>query len=167
MPISPMRDAFAHHVWATVRLIDACAALDDRQLETTVPGTYGSIAATLRHLVGSDSWYLFDLTGDPVWRIDEKSMGLDELRAAVETDGPAWQAFLEATTDPDAIVREVDQTDGFERDATVGLRLAQALHHGTDHRSQICTALTTLGVEPPWIDVWAVGEDDGRVVNVG
>ena len=37
----------------------------------------------------------------------------------------------------------------------MGIRLAQALHHGTDHRSQICTALTTLGVEPPEIDVWA------------
>ena len=24
--------------------------------------------------------------------------------------------------------------------------LAQALHHGTDHRSQICTALTSLGI---------------------
>ena len=42
------------------------------------------------------------------------------------------------------------------------LRLAQALHHGTDHRSQICTALTTLGVEPPSIDVWEFGLQAGR-----
>jgi uncharacterized damage-inducible protein DinB len=37
------------------------------------------------------------------------------------------------------------------------------VHHGTDHRSQICTALTTLGIEPPSIDVWDYGEQDGRV----
>jgi uncharacterized damage-inducible protein DinB len=40
------------------------------------------------------------------------------------------------------------------------------LHHGTDHRSQLCTALTTLGVEPPNIDVWAYGEEIGRVVEI-
>ena len=39
------------------------------------------------------------------------------------------------------------------------------IHHGTDHRSQICTALTTLGVEPPLIDVWAFGLQTGRVVE--
>ncbi len=44
-----------------------------------------------------------------------------------------------------------------------GIRLAQVLHHGTDHRSQICTALTTLGHEPPEIDVWEYGE----VVGLG
>jgi len=42
------------------------------------------------------------------------------------------------------------------------MRLAQAIHHGTDHRSQTCTALTTLGIEPPEIDVWAFGREDGR-----
>jgi uncharacterized damage-inducible protein DinB len=44
--------------------------------------------------------------------------------------------------------------------------LAQALHHGTDHRSQICTTLTSLGVEPPGIDVWNFGVEVGRVVDV-
>jgi uncharacterized damage-inducible protein DinB len=44
--------------------------------------------------------------------------------------------------------------DGSESHATAGIRLAQAIHHGTDHRSQVCTALTTLGIEPPAIDVW-------------
>jgi uncharacterized damage-inducible protein DinB len=166
MPLAAMADAFAHHVWATVRVIDACAALPQEQLETAVPGTYGSIIGTLRHLVGSDSWYLFDLNGDPARRIDSDGMGLAELRAAIEADGPAWSAFLDATPDPDAVVREVDEDDGFERDAPIGLRLAQALHHGTDHRSQICTALTTLGVEPPLIDLWDFGEVDGRVIDL-
>ena len=162
-----MRDAFAHHVWATIRVVDACAALEPEQLETSMPGTYGPIIDTLRHLVGADSWYLFDLTGDPARRIDEDAMDLDELRAAIEADGAAWEAFLAANPDPDAVVHEVDESDGFERDATVGVRIAQALHHGTDHRSQVCTALTSLGVEPPPIDVWDFGEDDGRVRFVG
>ena len=53
-------DAFAHHVWATLTLMDACLALEPEQLETTVPGTYGSIRDTMRHTVGADaSSYLF------------------------------------------------------------------------------------------------------------
>jgi len=47
----------------------------------------------------------------------------------------------------------------------LGIRLAQALHHGTDHRSQICTALTALGVDPPGIDVWNFGVQAGRIIE--
>jgi uncharacterized damage-inducible protein DinB len=165
MSTSLMDASFAHHVWATRRLIDACLPLTPEQLETTVPGTYGSILQTQRHLVGSDSWYLFDITGDPNRRIDEHAMDLQELRAAITADGAAWSRFLAQELDPDSVITEVDESDGFERDATIGIRLAQALHHGTDHRSQICTALTTLGVEPPSIDVWDFGNAEGGVVE--
>ena len=51
MSRSMLDDAFAHHVWATVRVIDACLDLDDGQLQTAVPGTYGSIFDTVRHIV--------------------------------------------------------------------------------------------------------------------
>jgi hypothetical protein len=47
----------------------------------------------------------------------------------------------------------------------VGVRLAQALHHGTYHPSQICTALASLGVEPPSIDVWDYALEVGRSVE--
>jgi len=163
---SLLGDAFAHHVWATLRLIDACLALSAEQLGTAVPGTYGSILETVRHLVGADSWYLFTMTGERTFLIDEDRTDLPELRAAMEGHGAAWSRVLGEHLDPDAVLGEVDEDDGYEKHAPVGIRLAQALHHGTDHRSQICTALTTLGVEPPAIDVWDFGLQDGRVVEV-
>jgi hypothetical protein len=46
------------------------------------------------------------------------------------------------------------------------IQLAQALHHGTDHRSQVCTAITALGVEPPPIDVLDFGIRARRVVEI-
>jgi len=165
MSSSLLGDAFAHHVWATLRLVDACLPLSPQQLGTAVPGTYGSILETVRHLVGSDSSYLFAMTGGRTPLIDEDHMGLPELRAAMEGNGAAWSSLLPRDLDPDAVlVRHRD--DGSETHAPMSIRLAQALHHGTDHRSQICTALTTLGVEPPAIDVWDFGEQDGRVVEV-
>ncbi len=163
---SLLADAFAHHVWATLRLIDVCIKLSPEQRATPVPGTYGSIDDTMRHLVGGDSWYLFDITGDRDRRIEEARLDFSELRAAMEADGTAWTRLLSQGPDPDAMIREVDETDGFMRDAPYGIRLAQALHHGTDHRSQICTALTSLGIEPPSIDVWDFGLAAGRSVDL-
>ena len=49
------------------------------------------------------------------------------------------------------------------RTRQLGIRIAQVLHHGTDHRSQICTALTTIGVTPPEIDVWDYAWKDQRI----
>jgi uncharacterized damage-inducible protein DinB len=161
-----MADAFDHHAWATLRLIDTCLQLTPEQLETAVPGTYGTILDTMRHFVGADSWYLFDITGDPARRVEHEEMDLRGLRTVIERDAAAWSEFLVKDPDPEAILKEVDETDGFERDASVGLRLAQALHHGTDHRSQICTALTTIGVQPPQIDLWDFGLATGRTVEV-
>jgi uncharacterized damage-inducible protein DinB len=161
---SLLDDAFAHHVWATVRLIDACLPLTPEQLATSVPGTYGSIIQTLRHLVDGDGFYLYGLTGDLAHGIDTEHLDLRELQSAIKTNSAAWSQLLAQTPDPDAITLELDD-DGFERRATVGIRFAQALHHGTDHRSQICTALTSLGVEPPIIDVWEFGKEVGHNVE--
>lgn len=165
MSRSLLDDAFAHHVWATLRLLDVCVALNPEQLGTTVPGTYGSILDTQRHLVGSDAWYLFRVGGDPAHRIDEDHMDLAELRAAMEGHRADWSGLLAQDLDPDAILVGRND-DGSETHAATGVRIAQVLHHGTDHRSQICTALTTLGIEPPGIDLWDFGEQTGRVVEV-
>lgn len=165
MSRSLLADPFGHHVWATVRLIDACLALSREQLETDVPGTYGSIIGTVRHLVGADASYLFALTGGRSPLIDEERMDLPALRAVMVGHGAAWASLLAHDPDPDVVVVR-HRDDGSESHAPAGVRLAQAVHHGTDHRSQICTALTTLGVEPPAIDVWDFADQDGRLLEV-
>jgi uncharacterized damage-inducible protein DinB len=165
MKKSLLDDAFAHHVWASLRLLDACLALSPEQLGTTVPGTYGSILDTQRHLVGSDAWYLFRVTGDGTHRIDEDHMDLPALRSAMEAHAAVWSQILAQDPDPDAILVGRND-DGTETHAATGIRLTQVVHHGTDHRSQICTALTTLDVEPPGIDLWDFGAETGRVVEV-
>lgn len=166
MAKSLLADAFAHHVWATIRLLDVCAALTDDQLGTTVPGTYGSIIDTARHIVGADAGYLFVLSGERRPLVDEEQLDLPALRSVMVENGPLWSALLADEPDADAdVVRRRD--DGTQSHGPVGVRLAQVLHHGTDHRSQICTALTTLGIEPPEIDAWEFGRQDGRVYIVG
>lgn len=161
-------DAFGHHVWATLQLIDACRALSEEQLATTVPGTYGSILDTMRHLVGGDAGYLYVLSKGQVSEITEAEEGrmtLADLRAVMERNGPIWSTVLAHDIDPDTIVAR-SRDDGTDSLVPVGVRLAQVVHHGTDHRSQVCTALTTLGIEPPEIDAWDYAAQGGRVTVV-
>ena len=77
---SVLADAFAHHAWATMQLIDVCRALNAEQLATSVPGTYGSILDTIRHVVGADASYLNLLT---------TGRGGGPVRAALESVGRA------------------------------------------------------------------------------
>lgn len=147
-----------------MRILDACAALSAEQLGAIVPSTDRSILDTVRHFVGGDALYLLWLTDDPTFVIATGAMDLAALRSAMARHAVGWSKLLALDLDADTVVKDIDD-HGYERGAPVGVRLAQAVHHGTDHRSQISTALTLLGVEPPAIDVWDYGIDTGRATD--
>jgi uncharacterized damage-inducible protein DinB len=114
-------------------------------------------------MVADDWFYLGVLTGHrPALASDPHTMDMGELSAAIDVLGTGWEGLLAGNLDPDTMVREVDPDDGFQRDTTLGIHLAQALHHGNEHRAQICTALTVLGVEPPALSVFKFALETGR-----
>ena len=160
---SLLEAAFAHHAWATIRLVDSCEDLSPQQLRHVVPGTRGPIIETLAHIIDGDTWDLEMLEGRDLAGVEDASLDLGAIRRMMQRNSARWSSFLSGSPDPDATVTEVDPSDGFRRDASVGMRLAAALEHGSDHRSQICTALTTLGIRPPAINVMTFGVEVGRV----
>ena len=165
MTTSLLSDAFRHHIWATEVILETCAGLTDDQLKTPAPGTYGPIIETLRHIVQADSFYLRIFTEGRIPEIDgDAKLSLDELREAFSAYGAAYDDLLATNPDPDAWV--IERGDAGEFHSMTGLRLAQVVHHGSDHRSQVCTALTSLGITPPEIDLWAYGEAVGRTRDV-
>ncbi len=165
MPAPILADAFSHHVWASIRVLDACSSLDDAQLATRVPGTYGSILETLRHLVDGDVFYLNVLRGGAPEPFDKEAADIPTMRAIMEAHDSVWQDLIAGDLDPASVVIEHEDS-GYDTHAPLGIRLAQALYHGTDHRSQVCTALTTLGIEPPAIEVWDFAARDGRMFTI-
>lgn len=159
--------AFQHHAWATRNLLDMCAALSQEQQTRPAPGVYGTVLDTLRHLVGADRWYLVGLV-DGSGRFENRPEALVEDGASVEEvirvadqNALAWERLV-PTLDLATEV-ETSRLEGGTRRASVDLRLAQVLHHGNEHRGQVCTVLTTLGVEPPPISVWEYGLRKGLV----
>ena len=157
-----LQDALGHHGWAPIVLLETCDQLTPEQLQVGAQGTFGSVIETLRHTVAADSGYLYALTGGDHPLADVGNMGTAEMRAVMEDNLASWMSLIQKDLDPDTIVIRY-RDDGSESHAPLGIRIAQALHHGTDHRSQVCTVLTTLGIAPPAIDVWDYADEDGRL----
>jgi uncharacterized damage-inducible protein DinB len=159
-----LREGFRHHGWATRQLLDHCASVPPELLERRVDGIYGSILDTFRHLVDADASYLLRTSGGELGEQidDDQRLSLDDVVAVNDRNAAQWETLLARSIDPDVDIAH-DRGNGEVRHATVGVRLAQALHHGSDHRSQISTALTSLGRPAAEFDVWTWGASAGLV----
>jgi uncharacterized damage-inducible protein DinB len=155
--MNTLRELYRHTTWATLRLIAHCRSLDDAQLDATLPGTYGTIRATLRHLVDAEEDYFAVLTGEPVSEpLAERPITLDELAERIRRLGPRWEALAQ---DTDFQSRTVTFPDGVSWPAAVPM--AQALHHADDHRTHVLSILGARGLEVPRLDVWAYARSAG------
>jgi uncharacterized damage-inducible protein DinB len=156
-------DAFRHNAWATRELLLVCQALTETQLHATAPGTYGSIIATLRHLVASEAGYCRRLTGEepPWYRHAGDAPSLVELAGYIDDLAARWERFLSQPFDAERTF-VVPWHDGIDRDVPAGIYLAQTLHHGNEHRAHICTVLSTIGVTTPDLGVWDYAEATNR-----
>jgi len=160
-------DFFRHNAWATRQVLDACRELTDPQLNTTVPGTFGSIIDTLRHTIRSEAGYCRRLTGEePDWfqRASDQP-GLGELMLWAGDLAARWDRFLSAEFDAERTFVIPWHDDG-DRLVPAGVVLTQVLHHGNEHRTQVCTTLTSIGVESPALGVWEFAADTDRAPRV-
>ena len=159
-----LTEAFRFNTWATRKLLEFCGQLRPEQLSQPRPAPlaalHGSVLETLHHVVCSEGRYLGALTERfPTWA-DERvgSPGLDELAARADEAGALWLTFLSL---PDDAAHKVYLDEGtYETNAAIVT--AQALHHGSAHREQICAILRDFGLEPPELQPWDFADATGR-----
>lgn len=145
---------FEHNNWANLQIIQACSTLSDEQLDTQPQSaTKGSIRDTLSHLVRSQRGYLALLTL-PVEARPTAPLEFAELQEAVRTSGEGLLALArdEASKPVKAQLRT---RDGYFVEPWVVM--VQVINHATEHREQIKSMLSALGVTPPDIDGWTYG----------
>jgi uncharacterized damage-inducible protein DinB len=149
-----LRTLFRHHAWATLRLIDHCRRLPAERLQETVPGTAGPILATLVHLLAADQRYLRHMDGqEAAPRIHESEEAtLEDLRAAMLAQAGRWEAVVGRADELDVTVPRRREPD---LPHAQNLLFLQAIHHGNDHRTHVCTILGALGLEVPDLSGWA------------
>jgi uncharacterized damage-inducible protein DinB len=161
MSTPPMLRQMRHDVWATGMLLERCRSLTKEQLQLTAPGTYGTIQKTFAHIVRANEGYLstYGLVPQPFIEVtdatplDEIASRLVRVRDAVE------QLFESREYDFDRKIRDERR----KLDLELWVPLAQFSHHGSDHRSQICTILTLNAIDAPELDVWAYAEAEGAL----
>lgn len=147
---------FDHHLWATRALMDHLATLPEAELDAEIPGTYGGMLETLTHLVDADGRYLLRLEQPEPPPYEERgAVPLEELRRELDGHARRWAGALERLDAEDLRAQIVGREDYPDVPRAEALLLAQAIHHGDDHRTQICSTLGALGLEVPDLDVWA------------
>jgi hypothetical protein len=85
---------------------------------------------------------------------DRVGIPLAQLRSEMPEHGRKWDEALtdlEAGTLHAAILGRDDYPD---TDPAESMLLIQAIHHGNDHRTQICSTLGALELPLPEIDGW-------------
>lgn len=118
---------------------------------------YGSIRATLVHLLRSEAGYLAR------WKGEQRDHSINEdnlptLAALSErwsVEQTKMQAFLAQLTDMDLQreVRQVSPQSGREYVNPLWALMAQCINHGTQHRSEVALTITQLGHSPGDLDL--------------
>ena len=90
-----LSEAFRYSAWATKTLIAASRGLSIEQLKQSARG-FGSILATLNHVVRWDADYVTTLTGvRPAWATEgNETDDLDQIVARVDETARLWERFL-------------------------------------------------------------------------
>lgn len=145
-------ELFKHKTWATLLVIEALQGMNADVLDLTTPGTYGTIRATLQHLVAADESYLATITGkQPAHPLPAEQVPLEALADRTRELGPCWDAVAR---DPEAPSREVTTRDGWRTPAAIPI--AQAIHHAECHRGHVLSVIGAHRIELPGLDI---GED--------
>ena len=143
---------FEHNLWANLQILEACSSLSDAQLDA-IPNsaTKGTIRETLTHLAESEQGYLADLSGVKSSFDLEQFPGFDVLRRSLTASG---EGFLSLARDlsNERLAQPIHTEDGYIIEPWT--LFLQSINHATEHREQIKSMLSALGLKPPRIDGW-------------
>ncbi len=148
---------------ANARLHRACAALTPDDLTASRPSFFGTIQATLNHILMVDRFYLNALLGHPLDRA-----ALDEARFCPDLPTlMAWQAATDIallahveSLSPEQLAQviTVDRGERVQHDRRDDV-LSHLFQHQTHHRGQVHGLLSATRLKPPQLDEFIVGDD--------
>src|SRR4051794_12570613 len=153
---------FEYNTWATLHLLDFCAGLTHEQLLSSTVGGYGSIYETLGHMIHGEVSYVERVNGKlpatppPVGEF----LGWEVWRDAVTwANEELFQLSLSALSGTMVVETWPEGTEKYN----LADLMAQATSHAMEHRTQISSIITALGLEPPDTSTWAYMEARGAL----
>ena len=140
MTLDDLRRLNAYNRWANHRLLDVAGTLDPEHLTQPLGGSFGSLMATLRHVLGAEWTWLERFHGRSPRAFEaESTLGtLAAVRARWSSLDSEYAAFLDGLGEAD-VIREVAYRS-FKGDAfrhPLGVLLQHVFNHSTHHRGQV------------------------------
>jgi uncharacterized damage-inducible protein DinB len=153
-PETTLVELIRYNNWANAQVVAACLQLTSDQLAATTPGAYGSIHETLGHLISAEADYVGRITGrgpQPPFRWED-GPSVAQLAAFAEQVAAALLDVAEHTP-PTQLVHEEEEGEFIDYQARH--LFIQTINHGIEHRTNITTTLSGLGLAAPEVDGWA------------
>lgn len=149
-----------YNALANRRLYETCARLGDAERKKERPAFFGSIHATLNHVLVGDRIWLARYRGEevPSTNLDAALYeDFDELCRAREFEDERIEAFASGLTEGflGGTIRYVNNA-GEAYEDPIHLLVAHFFNHQTHHRGQIHDMLTQTDVTPPVLDLHRV-----------
>lgn len=146
-----------YNQWANDRLYAVCGKLHDNELFMQRPSFFGSIHATLNHILVADRLWMGRLTGHPaqIARLDEilygDFIGLNVARVAEDAQ---IVTFCDALDEPtvNSMLRYKNMA-GETQATPIRWVLTHMFNHQTHHRGQTHGLLSQTDVAPPPLDL--------------
>ena len=152
-PESMLVEFVRYNNWANAQVFAACQNLAADQLTAQAPGTYGTILATLSHILRAETSYVGRLTGNrpqPAFEWDSQLTLTNIIAYAEQVAGALLDAIQRIP--PTHIVHE--EEDGNTIDYQARALFIQVINHGIEHRTNVTTILSGLGLTTPEVDGW-------------
>ena len=150
-----LSDLYAYNAWANAQVFGACRRVDQARLDEEAPGTFGSIAETLKHLAQVELVYYLMLRDQPLPASQEArdEFFAHDLAWFAETLARVGQGYLDllAHASEDYYSQPLN-VPWFDFALTKHDGLLQVLSHSAQHRAQVFSVLGQRGIEVPDLD---------------
>jgi uncharacterized damage-inducible protein DinB len=150
-----VRALYDYNEWADDHVLKAASGLSEEELRRDAGASYGSVAETLRHIVEAQhGWWCF-WTGTEWVGLPElpEAAALQALREWFGESHARLRDFVNSLSEKDTgrILTDTDD-EGQRQEFVLWVLLLHVVNHGTQHRSEVATALTQMGQSPGDLD---------------
>ncbi len=164
--LTHVRQMAANNRWSNARLHAACTTLPAAEHHRERGAFFGSIHATLSHILMIDEWYLAGLAGERPGAVRYGTVVHASLAALTAAQEEADRRLLQFCAGLDVgrlgATASWEDVDGDRHAERVDLVLTHLFVHQIHHRGQAHTLLLQAGVAPPQLDEFFLRADAPR-----
>ncbi len=154
--LQTVRGLIAYTIWADRTVLEALRDVRSEDLTRETGTSFGSMLATMAHILGSEQLWLSRFLGIPLGHVPTTGdfPSVEALAASYDDFWPQLEFFLASLVD-EQLDQEFTWTNLKGETHTVPFRvvLLHYVNHATYHRGQVVSLLRQLGYVPPQTDL--------------